>query len=473
MKLSNRRIRRKPLADCKYPNYEKARRALRLFSGRSAWPFAALALLVNVFGAADVAAQGLYRDGIGARSVSLGGADVAYAVDPLGAMTSNPAALGLLTAPQLDVDLGFASANGQFTNSSNPNSNLHDATGFLPDLAFATPLRGHRFGIGFSVVPNIALAGTWNYIDPPGGVGGTSYGAQQIKSEIIGVRTAAGLGFALSKKVSIGATLGVLYNQNRLESPYVFQTQPVLEGLKTLLDMKTTGYGWDATAGVLIRPTRKFQLGADYQSKTRVKSNGTATGNIDAQFDTLGITEPPTFRYDARVTNVFPDELSAGVSWHFHPLLRGVAQFDWIRWGASFLQLPVQLTNGSNSFINGLVGSGALQDYVPLDWQDQHVYRFGLEGIATESSTLRAGFSHANSPVPDSTLTPLNAAIMQNSLSAGWQYRRGKFRFDSAYQRALSVSRQVGISAVKSGEFSNSRTQVGEQTFTLTTSYVF
>jgi long-subunit fatty acid transport protein len=434
-----------------------------------------ICLLSFGLNAAPSFSQGLYRDGIGARSVSLGGADVAYAADPLGAMTANPAGLGLLSAPELDVDLGFAVASGKFTNSSNPDANLYGATGFIPDGAFAAPLhlRGHRFAVGFSVVPNTALAGSWHYVDPPGGVGGTSYGAQQIKSETVGVRAAGGLGFAINKKISVGGTIGVLYNENRLRSPYVFQTQPILTGLKTLLNLKTTGYGWNTSFGVLVRPTSAVQLGLDYQSKTRVVTHGTATGDISAQFATLGIDAPSTFRYDGRVTNVFPDEFSSGVSWRFKPQLRGVAQFDWIRWGAAFVNLPVQLTNGSNATINTVAGSTTLQDNVPLDWRDQYVYRVGLEGLATETSTLRAGFSHANSPVPDSTLTPLTAAIMQNSVNVGWLYRHGKFRFDSAYQHAFSVAQQVGTSLVKAGEFSNTRTRVGEDTFTVTTSCVF
>ena len=164
--------------------------------------FTLLGLLTMTCTAPGIRAQGLYRDGVGARSVSLGGADVAYAIDPLGAMTSNPAGLALLSVPQVDADLGFLSASGDFINASNPNATLHDATGFVPDLAFATPLKGHGIGIGFSIVPDTALAGTWNYVDPPGGVGGTSYGAQQIKSEIIAVRAAVGLGVALNKVVS-------------------------------------------------------------------------------------------------------------------------------------------------------------------------------------------------------------------------------------------------------------------------------
>jgi hypothetical protein len=48
-----------------------------------------------------------------------------------------------------------------------------------------------------------------------------------------------------------------------------------------------------------------------------------------------------------------------------------------------------------------------MQDGVPLHWKDQYVFHVGAERSLTESTTIRAGFAHANSPVPSSTLTPL------------------------------------------------------------------
>ena len=47
-------------------------------------------------------ANGIYRDGIGARSMSMGGADVAWAEDPLGALGANPAGLGFQSSAGLN-----------------------------------------------------------------------------------------------------------------------------------------------------------------------------------------------------------------------------------------------------------------------------------------------------------------------------------------------------------------------------------
>jgi len=88
------------------------------------------------------------------------------------------------------------------------------------------------------------------------------------------------------------------------------------------------------------------------------------------------------------------------------------------------------------------------------------VYRAGVEFQATEAIALRAGYTYGNSPVPDSTLTPLTAAIMEHKLSAGAGWKNERYFVDIAYQYSLPSSQNVGTSALQAGEYSNSRTEV-------------
>ena len=90
-------------------------------------------------------------------------------------------------------------------------------------------------------MPELMSVSDWHYVDAPGTLGVT-YGMQEQKSAILAGRAAAGFGVRLGKKLSIGATVGADYNSNTLHAPYIFQSQPVLMGLKTLLDLHTNGY---------------------------------------------------------------------------------------------------------------------------------------------------------------------------------------------------------------------------------------
>jgi long-chain fatty acid transport protein len=150
-----------------------------------------------------------------------------------------------------------------------------------------------------------------------------------------------------------------------------------------------------------------------------------------------------------------------------------VLQVDWINWSDAFDDLPITLRNGSNADLNGFAGSSTLQDTPPLDWRDRFVYRVGVEYAVTPQVTVRGGYAYGKSPVPDATLTPLTAAIMEHSLGVGVGYRHRRFLVDFAYQYSLPAAQRVGQSALLSGEYSNSRVEVEVHWLALTAGIEF
>jgi len=412
---------------------------------------------------------GALGNGISSHAISMGDTTAASSVSPLEAMQGNPATLTELSGRSLDLSVSSLFATGNFTNSVSNTGSIATFEGVLPYGAMAVPLHSQRWKLGVSVAPDVMMSANWTYLDPPRGLGGTSYGLQQNKSAILGLRSAAGVGYEVNRKLSFGATIGVTYNQNTLQAPYIFQTQPTLAGAKTLLDLHTNGTGWNGTIGVLITPTSKVRVGFSYKTRTIVHSHGDASGNAGAQFTTLGAPFQPDFHYDAEVETKFPQAFSGGVSWQAHRRVRLNLQGNWINWSSAFDRLPVSLTNGDNSDINGFVGSNAMQDVVPLQWRDQGVFGIGVESPLGERLSLRGGYSYATNPVPSATLTPMTAAILQNTLGTGMGYTRGRYNFDFAYQVQLPSTAQVGQSALLSGEYNNSKVEVAVQAVTFTT----
>lgn len=413
-------------------------------------------------------ADGIYVNGIGARAMSLGGADVAQASDALGAMGSNPAGLAFLTGP--NANLGFVGglAQGTFSKPGVSSGNLHGNIEGLPEAAFAIPFGKWSFGI--SCAPLAALDADWSYFDPPGGLGGkTTYGPQKQESEIVLIRSALGVAYAFTPNFSFGASFGADYNQNQLQAPYIFQTQPTVKGAKTLLNLRTDGFGYDGQAGFLFRPIPQLELGLTYMAPVHVDSYGDANGDVGAQFGAASIP----FHYDAEVRNNFPQMVSAGASWKFHPQWRAIAQVDWINWSDAFKSLQVNLSNGNNATVNSVIGSSALQDNVPLHWHNEFVYRAGLEYEVITNLFLRAGYSFGGDPVSGQTLTPLTAAIMENTVTAGVGYHWRNLQFDLAYQYDVPVTRNVGTSGLLSGEYSNSSVDVNLHWLALTIGATF
>jgi long-chain fatty acid transport protein len=340
----------------------------------------------------------------------------------------------------------------------------------MPEGAFGIPLKSCPITLGISVAPEMAANSDWFYNDTPGGLGGTTtYGPQQHRSQIIVLRTAIGAGWKLSDKWSVGASFGTIYNDNILHAPYIFQTEPTLAGAKTLLDLRTDGFGFNGQVGAMFRPRENVQLGLTYKSATVVRTEGTAAGDAGAQFAVPSVP----FRYNAFVKNRFPHVVTGGASWQVDDKWRLAFQMDWIGWKDAFKTLPVRLQNGSSVAVNTIVGSTSLNDNVPLNWRDQVIVRAGVEYALTEALKLRGGYAYGNSPVPDTTLTPLTAVISEHTFSAGLGYAWRKCQFDFAYQLEIPASRSVGTSGLLSGEYSNSRTDVTIHTLAFTTSIRF
>lgn len=436
------------------------------------------ALLLLAFSTPRAAAgTSLYTNGVGARSMSLGGADVALANDPIGALGENPAGLSSLTKTELDLGVATAIPTGHFQNRVDASGNLNQNSKVGPEFALGGPVGSTPFSFGIGVFPKAGLAAHWNYNDPPGGLDGkTSYGSQNNISEILLLRTEAAFSVQLGPMFSFGAGLNVDYNENRLVTPYVFQTQQQLHGFKTLLDLNTSGWGVSASTGLLFKPHENFQMGISYQSPVSIESHGHASGNAAAQLASLGgafAGVRPDFHYDAEVDNTFPQMISTGLSWKFRPKWRLALQLDWVNWNGAFNTLPVKLTNGNNHDLNTFLGSNAVQDYIPLHWEDRFVYRAGIEYAVTENLQLRAGYTYSRSPVPNETLIPLTAATPEHTLTLGAGYQWDRYRIDLAYQWDLPITRTVSQSSYLAGEYSPSSTQVGVHWIALTASVHF
>lgn len=425
-------------------------------------------LVAAIFpGMALAQAGGALGNGVSARATALGGATVASADGPLEAMQGNPAELTNLNGRALDLSVTSLFATGSFTNSVSSNGTIQSSAGTLPYGAFGMRL-GPRFVLGFSSAPDTLMKANWTYLDPPGTAGAT-YGLQENRSTILALRSSAGLGFVVNRKLSLGASLGAMYNANSLHAPYIFQQQPQVAGLKTLLDLQASGVGWNGTFGAVITPSNNLTIGLAYRTQTTVHTNGNASGNAGAQFAALGIPFQPTFHYDAEVDTKFPQAFTGGVSWRGWRHTQINLQGQWIDWSGAFQQLPVKLTNGNNSDINGFLGSSSLQDTIPLRWNNQEMFGVGVQVPVAEGWELRGGYSYATDPVPSATLTPMTAAILQNTLGTGAGYTHGHYRFDLAYQVQLPASQHVGQSGLLAGEYNNSQVNVMVQSITLTT----
>ena len=431
-----------------------------------------LFIVVSAFFAVSAFAQDFYWNSASTRSLALGGVYVPSTSDAIGALTTNPAGLTYLSGPTLDLSMSAVFARGSFSNSANTNAPMTTSPGVIPYGAFGMPIGKSPFSFGVGFAPDMVSVSDWHYVDAPG-FAEVTYGLQEQKSAILAGRAMVGMSYAFNHKLSVGVTAGADYNSNTLHAPYIFQSQPALAGAKTLLDLHTYGTGWNMSAGAMFEPAKNVDLGVSCKSHTVIVTNGLASGDASALFAALGAGTASTFTYNASVKNILPQSVNANVAWHLNPRWILAFQTDWVNWSNAFVNLPVTLTNGTNTTINTVAGSSTLVDGVPLNWKDQYSFHGGVERMLTESTSLRFGYAHGNSPVPNGTLTPLTAAIMTNQLSTGFAYHRGRSRFDVAYTFDPIAQQQVTQSNLLFTEYNNSTDRVGLQSLTLGYSFQF
>lgn len=387
--------------------------------------------------------------------MGVGGASVAKPQDALSTMTQNEAALGGIEETQVQLGGTFGYASGEFHQRGTYLGRLEDTWGIMPDFAITAPF-APDMGIGFSVTPDTSRLANWMYKDAPGALAEAVYRQRQHRSSILNVRSAVGMGIDLGNGFRIGGSLGAVYNRNELTSTYVFQSN-ALAGAKTWLDLETEGWGMNGDISIQWEASEDVTFGLSYRSPTKFDTKGQATGDVGPQLRALGVNGVSgKFHYDAEVPTELPQQLSGGVNVSLTPGWRMMGQVDWINWSQAYSKLDVKLTNGTNKVINSLVGGRDMEDSTALDWEDQFVFRLGSEWDLSKELVLRAGYTYGKSPVPESTLLPMTAAISEHTLSCGIGWDLGVFTVDLAYQYDLPITRQASGSRITGTEYVNS-----------------
>lgn len=382
--------------------------------------------------------------------MSLGGADLVFSDNPLSAMNANPASLSEWNHNEIQFSISAAVLDAEYNNQSGTENDADASPGFIPEFAYVHPLND-RTTLGFSMNPISALEADWEFLDPAGALGIT-FGQQTHKSSFIVFRSALGIGYEVNSKLAIGASLGLLYNRNRLKAPYVFQSHPVLAGVKVRANLEADGYAFNGVISANYKLNENMRLSLSYTTPSSFDATGSIRGTAP-----LGIG---SYSYDADIDTSMPAIVSGGVMWQTNKKLRLGLQVEWIDWSDAFDNLPLHLTNGTNTVLNGFIGSNRIDDIAPLNWRNRIVFRIGGEYKWSDKLSLRAGYNYGDSPVPAETVTPMSAAIMKHAVSMGAGFNLGKYLVDLSYQWELPTDIDVGTSSLLSGEYNNSSTNV-------------
>lgn len=385
--------------------------------------------------------------------------------DPLSAIAGNPALLPRVVKRN-QFSLTALSVDSRFISKLGEKADAEKGPGLLPEFAIARHLGDTKWhwGAGFTI--HSAMRADFEFTDPPGALG-VSYGRQTHRAEYVVAKIGGALAYTLNEQLTVGVSLGLAYNRNQLESPYIFQSHPVLQNLKVLVDLDADDLAVSTTIGFDYAPCADWHFSLAFSPETRFSADGDLSGNLGQ----LGLGIQEDFSYDATVKTTTPASLVASAIWQTTDRLQLGVQLDWINWNDAFVDLPIRLTQGTNTDLNAFLGQNSINDTAPLNWKDQHVVHVGGNFSLPTGQQLRFGAERGNIVVPRATATPMTGAILETAYSLGLSFGVGGSLLDIYYRFSDSPGLKVQSSALRAGEYSGTRQSLSLHSLGLTYSF--
>lgn len=397
------------------------------------------------FWSSMVLADGVIRDGLGARSSGRGGANIAFA-DTGVILYDNPAGMTNIAGCGM-AEAGFDILLTDLTYSDLDNPVAIDAAdnpfpAGQVSIIRKTPGGRFAYGLGF-----FAPAGFASDYDMNGPAPFT--GTQHYESLGMMMKLLPGVAFQATERLSIGATLGVGINHMEVEGPYFLQSAGPLQGTPLLIDLQATGAAPVWSAGLQYKLTNRTTLGLSYIAETHFRNHGDTVMQIPG----VGVNE---YQTDLHIN--WPQSLGFGAKHRLLPQMVVAADVIWYDWSEAKESYNATFSDPTNPFV--AVVAPSLNESFPLNWRDSVSVRLGQEYYLCGHRTLRAGYAYHRNPIPDDTLTPWIQATIEHAVSAGYGWRFNEiWNLDAAYQYNWGSDRNVGTSSLVGGDFSNSRVE--------------
>jgi long-chain fatty acid transport protein len=316
--------------------------------------------------------------GFGPIQDSMGGASVGVNLDAASVLT-NPAGIQALGTrvdfgasyfkPTVDTkaDYGMGVTKYESDKEASP----------IPAFGMVVPLNADlTLGLGAYGVAGMG-------VDYNMGMGGLLY------TNYTNMRFAPGLAYKVNDMVSVGATVNIMYATMEYSMDMGGPGPQVV-------DMTSSSFGYGATFGVTVKPIEMLTIGLAYETTSKFQDY-----KFNQYMSSGGMSEN-TLKFD--------QPMSATIGFGLKPITGLVIAFDvqWIKWSeVSGNDLP-EFTGGD----------------FDMQWDDQIVYKFGLQYEVIPMLKIRAGVNYGKMPLNDGNTNALKANMFFPAVSE-WHYTAG------------------------------------------------
>ncbi len=320
--------------------------------------------------------NGMRMIGFGASQVSMGGAAVALPLDAASVIV-NPAGISELNH-RIDFGGSFFKPTVKYQAAEAlppgfPAGSAVGSTGQLdsqrgaspvPALGMVLPINEElTFGLGAYGVAGMGVDYSQNLY------GGLTY------SNYSQMRFAPGLAWKVNDQLSFGATANVMWAQLGYDAA---------SGLGQVSHDLTSAFGIGATVGVRYAPVSWLAFGAAYESKSVFQDFSVQVPAHTA----MTATGPVNFAAGTdKLTFNQPQAVTAGFAANPYKPLTFAFDVQWINWTQ---------TNGTGLPVITPQNGAQAWD---LDWDNQLVFKAGVQYKVLPTLALRAGYNYGKSPL--------------------------------------------------------------------------
>ncbi len=326
-----------------------------------------------------IASSQVYSAGFQISESSVSGLGRAFAGagvagDDVSDMFYNPAGMFLAEGRQLQIGLSIIDSKSDFTGTATPFGGPNadgGETGVVPNFYYVMP-ESSNIKYGLSITAPFGLA--------------TEYDSnwagryQGIKSELTTIDINPAIAYEVNSQFAVGAGLSVQYADAELTQAR-FLGPGVPDG-KSKIDGDNWDYGFNL--GAMFTPSQSTRFGIGFRSKVKQK--------VDGNLNVTSPTGAPLVSAGAEAEVTLPETLYLGVFHSLNSKVDLLASARWTKW-SRFKELRIKFDNG-------------LPDSVtPENWDNTWTLSIGANYHLNSQWTLRAGYAHDESPVPDEDRT--------------------------------------------------------------------
>jgi long-chain fatty acid transport protein len=347
------------------------------------------------------ATNGMRMIGFGPVQRSMGGASVGVNLDAASVLT-NPAGIQSLGGR---VDFGASYFNPSVkVNVMGTEFTSDKGASPVPALGLVIPLSDKTsFGLGAYGVSGMGV--DYNMQSMSMGLLYTSYSL---------MRFAPGISYKINDMISVGATVNVMY----ATMEYAMMNS-IVGG--EVVNMGASSFGYGASIGITVKPVEMLTIGFVYETTSKFQDFKFNQYISSAAGADPGVSENKLS---------FDQPMNATLGFGLKPIQGLVLAFDvqWIRWSE---------TNGNDlpEFTGG---------NFDMQWDDQIVYKFGVQYQLLPFLALRAGINYGKMPLSEDNTNALMANMFFPAV-AEWHYTVGA-------GIALSDKLNIGIGYMYSPE---------------------